>query len=236
MLSGGQMKVLFLSTLLLMLMMVQNAFAQVWEGSSDSPTPPPDFQARPFSESDLQNLSWMKEFTNVIVVNKSNEGHDRQTLRLYQNGKLIRFTKISSGRENYEKGCSPGQDPKRDHCSVRAYWSTTPVGYFDVDQLVENYFSNLWKTWMPYAVFFEAGIATHQAPAGTEGNLGQRASGGCVRMHPNFASVVYNDVKKAGMGLVPKISRDGSLKRTAQGDVVREQGYKTLVIVHNVTR
>jgi len=210
--------------------------AQVWEQSPDSLTPPPDFQARPFQESDFQTYPWLKEFTNVIVINKAAEGVDSQNLRLYQNGVLKRFTKTSTGRETYEKGCNPGQDPKRDHCSIRAYWSTTPVGYFDVDKLDEHYFSNLWKTWMPYAVFFEAGIATHQAPAGTEAKLGKRASGGCIRLHPNYASVIYNDVQKAGMGLIPVIKRDGTLKLTAQGDVVREQGYRTLVIVQNVVR
>lgn len=227
------MKVLVLMVFLFTGLMAQ---AQVWEQSPETETPPPDFQMQAFQESDFSQNKIFREFTNVIVINKANEGVDAQSLRLYQNGKLLRMTKVSTGRETFEKGCKPGQDPKKDHCSVRAYWSTTPVGYFDVDQLVENYFSNLWKTWMPYAVFFESGIATHQAPAGTEGKIGGRASGGCVRMHPNFASVIFNDVQKAGMGLIPVFNRDGSLKKTARGDVIREQGYKTLVIVHNLVR
>ena len=210
--------------------------SQVWDEAIDSTTPPPEIQIRPFSESDFQTESWMREFTNVIVINKSNEGSDRQTLRLYVNGKLSTLTKISSGRENFEKGCNPGQEPKRDHCSQRPYWSMTPVGYFDVDKLDERYFSNLWQTWMPYAVFFESGIATHQAPAGTEPNLGKRASGGCVRMHPTIAPVVFAAVKNAGAGLVPAVLRNGTLKQTAAGDVIRTQGYKTLVIVQNIIK
>jgi L,D-transpeptidase catalytic domain len=207
--------------------------AQVWDQAVDATTAPAEFNARPFSESDLKTYSWMNEFTNVIVVNKSNEGNDRQTLRLYVKGKLSTLTKISSGRETFEKGCAAGQDPKRDHCSQRPYWSSTPVGYFDVDTLDEKYFSNLWQTWMPYAVFFESGIATHQAPAGTEPNLGKRASGGCIRMHPNYAPIIFSAVKNAGTGLIPVVLRDGTLKKTAHGDVVRTQGYKTLVIVQN---
>jgi lipoprotein-anchoring transpeptidase ErfK/SrfK len=210
--------------------------AQVWEQTTDGITPPPEFQIHPFSETEVKTQSWMKEFTNIIVINKANEGSDRQTLRLYVNGKLTILTKISSGREHYEKGCNPGQDPKRDHCSNRPYWSTSPVGYFDVDKLDEHYFSNLWQTWMPYSVFFEPGIATHQAPAGTEGNLGARASGGCIRMHPNMAPVLFNAVKNAGMGLVPVLKRDGTQKTTAQGDAIRTQGYKTLVILQNVIK
>ncbi len=210
--------------------------AQVWVETIDHSIPPAEIQMRPFSESDFQTYSWMKEFTNVIVINKANEGNDRQTLRLFVNGKLSQLTKVSTGRETFEKGCAEGQDPKKDHCSERAYWSMTPVGYFDVDTLDEHYFSNLWKTWMPYAVFFESGIATHQAPGGTEPNLGKRASGGCVRMHPNYAPIIFTAVKNAGKGLIPVISRDGSLKKTTKGDIVRTQGYKTLVIVQNIIK
>ncbi len=211
------------------------AQAQVWEDSSNSTsTAPTDPQVRTFSENDFQAFPWLNEFKNVIVINKANVGADRQSIKLYENGKLILVSKASTGRGKYEAGCKPGQDPKADHCSVRAYWSTTPVGYFDVDQLVENYFSNLWKTWMPYAVFFENGIATHQAPAGTEGKLGQRASGGCVRLHPNIAPVIFKKVQDAGQGLVPVVARNGELKKTPAGDTIRRIGYKTLVIVLNV--
>lgn len=197
---------------------------------------PVDYVARPFTESDLSIQSWMKDFTNIIVINKANTGSDKQTMRLYSNGKMKEFTRISTGRENFEKGCTANQIPKRDHCSGRAYWSQTPVGYFDVTELVENYFSRLWETWMPYAVFFENGIATHQAPAGTEGKLGQRASGGCIRSHPSVAPVIYNLVQSAGIGLVPKILRSGEVAKTVQGDIIRVQGYKTLVIVHDVVK
>jgi hypothetical protein len=197
---------------------------------------PVDYVARAFVESDLVTQSWMKEFTNIIVINKADRGSDKQTLRLYRNGILKEFTRVSSGRENFEKGCGPNQLPKRDHCSHRSYWSQTPVGYFDVNELVENYFSRLWETWMPYAVFFESGIATHQAPAGTEGKLGQRASGGCIRLHPTSAPVVYNLVQNAGKGLIPKILRSGEVAKTVQGDIIRIQGYKTLVIVQNVVK
>jgi hypothetical protein len=210
--------------------------AQVWDPAIDAVAAPTDFKARAFNESDFQNYPWLKEYKLVVVINKANTGNDRQTLRVYDNQKLIMLTKISSGREEYEKGCNPGQDPKKDHCSKRAYWSTSPVGYFDVDTLDENYFSNLWQTWMPYAVFFESGIATHQAPAGTEGKLGGRASGGCIRMHPNMAPMLFSFVQKAGKGLVPKVNRDGTNAKTKQGDTVRWQAYKTLVIVQNVVK
>lgn len=213
----------------------QIAQAQVWEDNSNKTSNAPvDPQIRGFIDTDFQTYPWLNEYKNVIVINKANSGKDRQTIKLYENGRLTLVSKTSTGRESYEAGCKPGQDPKADHCSERAYWSTTPVGYFDVDQLVENYFSNLWKTWMPYAVFFESGIATHQAPAGTEGKLGQRASGGCVRLHPNIAPIIYKKVQDAGQGLVPVVARNGELKKTPAGDTIRRIGYKTLVIVQNI--
>lgn len=213
-----------------------SAWAQNITQDEDANAAPVDFSARAFDVSDFNTYPWLKDFTNVIVINKANEGIDKQTIRVYVNGKLKEFSRISSGRENFEKGCMAGQLPKRDHCSRRAYWSTTPVGYFNVDELVENYFSNLWETWMPYAVFFESGIATHQAPAGTEPKLGERASGGCVRLHPSTAPKIFAMVKNAGKGLIPKFKRNGEVAKTAQGDVIRWQGYKTLVIVHNVVK
>lgn len=235
---GSQTKGFFVKILLVFVSALFSAtvFAQNIDQDQDSITPPADFAARPFVESDLTTQPWMKEFTNVIVINKANSGKDKQTLRIYANGKLKELTRISSGRETFEKGCAPGQQPKKDHCSKRAYWSQTPTGYFDIDEIVENYFSNLWQTWMPYAVFFESGIATHQAPGGTEGNLGSRASGGCVRMHSNMAPVLFAMVKNAGKGLVPKFGRNGEILKTAQGDVIRWQGFKSLVIVHNTIK
>ena len=220
----------------LVLTSIETAFAQVWEDGANSVqnVAPVEPVIRTFEESDFNTYPWLKEFTNVIIVNKADSGESKQTIRLYVNGKLTLVSKVSTGRETFEKGCVAGQDPKRDHCSERAYWSTTPVGYFDVDKLVENYFSNLWKTWMPFAVFFESGIATHQAPAGTEGKLGGRASGGCVRLHPNVAPVIYKAVQDGGSGLVPALNRDGQVKKTAAGDTIRRIGYKSLVIVENV--
>lgn len=213
-----------------------NLFAQNINEDESPNNRPVDFATRSFSENDFQTYPWLKEFEIVIVVNKADEGSDKQSLRLYQNGKLKEYARVSSGRENFEKGCSVGQTPRKDHCSNRAYWSTTPTGYFDVDNLVENYFSNLWQTWMPYAVFFTDGIALHQAPAGTEAKLGKRASGGCIRLHPSIAPVIYKYVQNANKGLVPKFDRSGEVKKTSQGDIIRWQAYKTLVIVHNVIR
>ncbi len=227
---------LLIIMLILFGLSIQNAFAQVWEDTANlnpALTPPVEPIIQEFNDSDFQSKPYLREYTNVIVINKSNTGPNKQTLRLYVNGKLQLITKISSGREKYEKGCSPGQEPKKDHCSNRPYWSTTPVGYFDTDKLDERYFSNLWQTWMPYAVFFEAGIATHQAPAGTEGKLGERASGGCVRMHPDKAPLIFKAVTAAGKGLVPTLNRDGTLAKTSAGDVIRKITYKTLYIVQN---
>lgn len=227
------MKILFILALSFLNYHVHAQTVDLDQLASEQPT---DYVSKPFSEEDFKTQAWTKEYTNIIVINKANEGEDKQTLRLYTDGKLKEFTRVSTGRETFEKGCKAGQIPKRDHCSNHAYWSTTPVGYFDVDTLDEHYFSNLWETWMPYAVFFESGIATHQAPGGTESKLGSRASGGCVRTHPSMAPRIFALVKNAGKGLVPVIKRDGTLKKTAQGDVVREQGYKTLVIVQNIVK
>lgn len=39
---------------------------------------------------------------------------------------------------------------------------------------------------MPYAVFIEGGYAIHGTPRGNWSRLGQRASHGCIRLHPDY--------------------------------------------------
>jgi lipoprotein-anchoring transpeptidase ErfK/SrfK len=47
-----------------------------------------------FSESDFQTKPWLREFTYVAVVNKSTEGKDAQTVRVYVNGKLLEMNEV----------------------------------------------------------------------------------------------------------------------------------------------
>jgi hypothetical protein len=50
---------------------------------------------------------------------------------------------------------------------------------------------------MPYSVFFNRGTAFHATSA--IGSLGQRASHGCIRLHPANAAKLYGLVHRHGL-------------------------------------
>ena len=190
-----------------------------------------EFRMVPFNPLDLQNpRDWKSQFENVVVINKADRGPTHQTLRLYVQGELKLVTKTSTGREQFEKG-GPRSEISKVHQPTRDYFSTTPTGYYTPQTLDIRHKSELWGSIMPYAVFFSGGIAVHQAPVGTEGKLGTRASGGCVRISEQAAQVVFKTIQASGSDLVPKFSRDGKPFRRWNGDFERELAYRTLVIV-----
>jgi len=52
---------------------------------------------------------------------------------------------------------------------------------------------------MPYAVFIKGGYAIHGTTTGNLKKLGQQASHGCIRLHPNNARLFYEMVKVFGL-------------------------------------
>lgn len=189
--------------------------------SADNPIPLQRF----FTAETFEKEPLFNEFVNVIVINKANQGRDKQTLRYFRYGKLVLQTLVSTGREQQEGG--PGSSTK----PTRPYFSTTGVGYFPPTWLKENHYSTLWKTDMPWTIFFNGGIAIHEAPANAESKLGSRASGGCVRVSRTVAREIFNLTRDGGIGPVPSMNRDGSFQYDRKGNVVRKKTYKTMVIV-----
>lgn len=174
--------------------------------------------------------SWINEFELVIVINKANTGSTKQTMVVYKKGQKVLETKVSTGREQYEA--------KRKyfwkHGPKTSYFSSTNTGYFTPTFTSRMHKSQLWRSYMPFSVFFDGGTAIHQAPEGTEDRLGSRASGGCVRTSEQSASFIYSAVNAAGQGMIPAFSQNGQPLLQANGDVQRREGYKTLVIVEDV--
>lgn len=182
-----------------------------------------------FDEVYFSTGHWVNDFTNVIVIDKATQGLTAQSLKIYKNGQLIFTAKTSTGREQVEQE----RASIFHHGPKFSYYSTTGTGYFNVSWTDIDHKSDLWKTKMPYSVFFNEGIAMHQAPVGTENLLGKRASGGCVRLTENAASFVYDQVLDAGRGLVPTFNRLGQPVLDNAGNYVKKIGFKTLVIVLN---
>lgn len=74
----------------------------------------------------------------------------------------------------------------------------TPSGSFRPQSLARYHRSTLYNNApMPYSIFYDGNFAIH----GTThvGQLGGRASRGCVRLHPSNAAVLFSLVQREGL-------------------------------------
>lgn len=156
----------------------------------------------------------------VAIVNKSELHGNGQTIRVYENGKIIYKWLVSTGREKLETSVSG-----------KVYRTVTPVGYFRPFKIEEVHHSLTWNSDMPHSVFFRGGVATHEGHAIEK--LGMRASGGCVRLSAETAKIFYDLVKKTGTAKVSQINRDGSEALDVEGKPVLADTYNVLIIVEN---
>ena len=126
----------------------------------------------------------------LIVVNKALEGTSptAQQMNVFLDGQLIYTFPVSTGRETPEVGKSG-----------RAYFSSTPVGDFRIQHRERHYFSGTWLAPMPYAQFFNGGVAIHATVASHYAALGTRNSGGCVRLHDDNAKIMWDLVDQVGV-------------------------------------
>lgn len=100
----------------------------------------------------------------------------KQTMTVTENGFTRYQWKVSTARKGYY----------------------TPVGSYGAQSLDMNHRSRKYhNSPMPYSVFFKGGYAVH----GTYDvrRLGQPASHGCVRLHPENAATFYSLVKSVGL-------------------------------------
>jgi hypothetical protein len=73
-----------------------------------------------------------------------------------------------------------------------------PSGTYRPERMERKWYSHKYN-WspMPHAIFFHQGYAIHGT--GYIGRLGQRASHGCVRLHPSNAATLFDLVRSRGM-------------------------------------
>jgi hypothetical protein len=196
-------------------------------------------------EAYFQGQTPFSGYTNVIVINKAARGLTAQTLRLYTNRQRMLVTKVSTGKEDLEyiskvKGFFRRLGNGKG--TTQSHWRHTTRGFYSVKRVEDyDYHSGENKFHMPYAMFFndDHGLAVHQVPPDLKGGeaagekaLGHRASSGCVRVHKDIIVSIHDAVVAADRGEIPVLdSRTGQPKLDAQGNVVYEKGYRTLVIV-----
>lgn len=196
---------------------------------------PVDVAAK-FDESFFQTQPWINEFRYVVVVNKATQGREAQTIKVYEYKSLIRQENVSTGRDQFEK--------KGEHHSKKDSWSITPTGYYTPDWLDKNHRSSnyggifskiLGGTKMPFAIFFNGPIALHEAPKGTEGALGTKASGGCIRLPESLAGDLFQRVNETNGARIPKFTVEGQALVDSSGHLLyrSEPGFSALIIVIN---
>lgn len=210
-------------------------FALDFEGATFSQTRPVDVDVT-FTESTFESQPWVKEFRYVVVVNKANTGKEAQSIKVYEYGQMIISDKVSTGRDGFER--------KGEHGSRNDSWTVTPTGYYTPDFLDKDHRSSAYGgRWsrifggvkMPYAIFFNGGIALHQAPKGTEGMLGTKASGGCVRLPGDLASDLFARIQETQGAKNPLFNVNGTPVLDAVGNLSysSKSGFSALIIVQN---
>ena len=76
---------------------------------------------------------------------------------------------------------------------------TTPSGTFGLDSMETMHHSHAYNNApMPWSMFFNGGIAIHGATPDEFVHLGQKASHGCTRVHPDNAHIIFDFVKSKG--------------------------------------
>lgn len=108
-----------------------------------------------------------------------------QRMYLYVNGSLRGSWAVSTGVSGYG---TPNFDR---HPNGRIY------DRYSSDKFPGGDYKGLGN--MPYAVFITGGFALHGTPQGNWPKLGQRASHGCIRMHPDNAYMFNRLVRSYGV-------------------------------------
>lgn len=127
----------------------------------------------------------------VVVVDKSvrnNRNPNGQTAKVFVDGAFYTEYDVSTGTEEV-----------KETTSGRRYVATTPVGIFRPTRAYKDYMSRTFLSApMTWAVFFNGGIALHSTTTSQYGRLGNRASGGCVRMRFDEAEELNQTIVARG--------------------------------------
>ena len=110
----------------------------------------------------------------------------RQRLFLYLDGQLVDSFKVSTGLPGEFE--TPSFDVRPSGPVFRQYTSRKFPGgnYMGLGN-------------MPYAVFFSGGFAIHGTTQGNIPRLGNKASHGCIRLHPDNARLFFELVQTVGL-------------------------------------
>jgi lipoprotein-anchoring transpeptidase ErfK/SrfK len=178
-----------------------------------------------------------------IYVSKANKGPIAQHAYFFAkdaSGGLVpgRVWAVSTGRESKSEMSKGGYRVN----------TSTPAGVyrFDLGRFTKLHKSRQWAADMPYAMFFsapgrpnEGGFALHAAGSGAIWKLGKRASAGCIRLHPDNAKAMFNELLASYRGqvniMVPGEStfRPVFQRDPISGQMFLEDGIRAVLIVED---
>ena len=219
------------------------ALRYAFGGQSTAPQPVPDpalaLQADAMSRLRAKIPAELYSYFDVyLYVSKAEAGSLAQHLYMFhkdQTGNLVfeQSFAVSTGRERHER-----------------YFTSTPTGLFELDpnRFEVSHYSRTWHAQMPWAMFLNAdihgrqtGVALHSAGVHVA-DLGNRASGGCVRLPPDKAAELFQRFQASERGMVPvfaydrannRTSGDGALLRGPDGQPYLVPGYRVLVFIED---
>lgn len=181
---------------------------------------------------------FVRYFDLVLYVNKATDGAWAQTMFVFRrdaNGGLgfVESFPVSTGRERREQ-----------------YFTHTPEGIFEIDseRMFTMAHSGKWHgAPMPHAMFLDysyrtvkSGVALHAAVGKAVDRLGNRDSGGCIRMPPDKAAALFDQLQNGYVGQVPTLvfdedagttNRRGLMVKDRTGNAVLKPGRKVVVVV-----
>lgn len=171
-----------------------------------------------------QEQKWMNgDYSDILVKAGRQSGIENRPLKIeiikeYQVAYVYQYGQIT-----HQFLVSTGRNQKETAKSGKVYRSATPAGVFSIDWMTKNHRSQTWDADMPYAMFFNGGIALHATFPKYYGSLGRptgtkyiandgstqvaSGSGGCVRFTMEDAETIYNLVlqyKRSGTVVVVK--------------------------------
>lgn len=213
--------------------LIQKEGLEPHEGAMSLPlsafTLPTDLSEEPFDAAERVSFLVPDHLTAYfdlyLYINKAESGPFAQEMLIYgqeADGDLTLQHRwlTSTGREQYER-----------------YFTTTPVGLYRLDQqrFFEKRVSSLWGgVSMDWAMFFDldyptrkSGLAIHSTNDKTTKYLGERASGGCIRLHPEHAEQLFRMIQDDYLGMVPEFAFDpdkGGTSRTGELHYFPQEG------------
>jgi len=133
---------------------------------------------------------------------------------------------------------STGMEIPKENLVGRITPRTTLPGYFAVDVLQEDAYSNSWDGPMAFSVFYDfPRYAIHATEWFNYFKLGRRASGGCTRLTMENALQLFDEVSRLGKGWTYKINRhSGRPVLSEAGTPIVQWGYRALVVIEEGSR